>query len=173
MKKLFILLLFVLTSCKKDASLISETTSLKSLPEYFFTENSIQEIEADGKSRQYVSVFGRFPNTEFSKFHLKKHPETYMPYFNVTLNLNEQHIITLEGVPVLKEELISYTKDYIDFAAEGKQTMIHLNFEENIALKDYLSFINFVQPIVSNDIVFNSKVFTYNKKSLPDCNCTL
>ena len=118
-------------------------------------------------------MFKRLPNTEFSKFYLKKHPETYLPYFNVTINLNKDSKITLEGVEVLKDELIEYTKEFIDFAAEGKQAMIHINFDEQLLLKDYIEFITFIKPITSPEIILNSNVFIYNTALLPDCDCTL
>lgn len=173
MKKLFTLLAIISLSCNKEVALIAEDTNLRTLPEHFFTTNKTHHIQSPLKPYTYVTQFGRFSNTEFSKYHLKKHPETYLSYFNVTINLSNQNAITLEGVPILKEELIPYTKDYIDFAAEGKQTMIHLNFDETILLKDYISFIDFIKPMLTEKIVFNSKVFIYDIKALPNCDCTL
>lgn len=173
MKKIIVILFFILISCEKDVSKISDLTSLKNLPEIFFEDKIQHTIHSDKKDFKYTNEFTRLPNTEFSKFHLKKHPETYLPYFNVTINLNKDANITLEGVVILKDELISYTKEFIDFAAEGKKAMIHLNFEEDILLKDYIEFMKFIKPITSSEIILNQKVFIYNKELLPNCNCTL
>jgi hypothetical protein len=173
MKKIIVLMFVLLVSCQKDSRQISENTTLKNLPKVFFDQQIEHTIYATKKDYTFINDFKRLPNTEFSKFYLKKHPDTYLPYFNVTINLNKDSKITLEGVEVLRGELIEYTKEFIDFAAEGKQAMIHLNFEEEILLKDYIKFITFINPITSSEIILNSNVFIYNTKLLPDCDCTL
>lgn len=173
MRKIIVLVFILLASCQKDALQISENSILKNLPEHFFNEQIKHTIHSRKEDFKYTNEFKRLPNTEFSKFYLKKHPDTYLPYFNVTINLNKDSKITLEGVEVLKNELMSYTKEFIDFAAEGKQTMIHLNFDEQLLLKDYIEFITFIKPITSPEIVLNPNVFIYNTTLLPDCDCTL
>jgi hypothetical protein len=174
MKKIIVVLFVVLISCKEDKSNLSDQISLKNLPENFFYQDVEHIIQSSQKEDfKYINDFKRLPNTEFSKFYLKKHPDTYLPYFNVTINLNKNSKITLEGVEILKNELLPYTKEFINFAAEGKQAMIHLNFEEELLLKDYIEFITFIKPITSSEIILNSKVFIYNTKLLPDCDCTL
>ncbi|MGB1268411.1 MAG: hypothetical protein ACPG45_01610 [Flavobacteriaceae bacterium] len=173
MKNIVVLMFILLVSCQKDAPQISENSSLKNLPKVFFDQQIEHTIHAAKKNYTFINEFKRLPNTEFSKFYLKKHPDTYLPYFNVTINLNKDTKITLEGAEVLKSELIEYTKEFIDFAAEGQQAMIHLNFEEDVLLKDYIEFIYFIKPITSSKIILNSNVFIYNTKLLPDCDCTL
>lgn len=173
MKKLIVLAFILLVSCQKYELQISENSTLKNLPEHFFNELTKHTIVSKKEDFKYTNEFKRLPNTEFSKFYLKKHADTYLPYFNVTINLNKDSKITLEGVEVLKDELIEYTKEFIDFAAEGKQAMIHLNFDEQLQLKDYIEFITFIKPITSPEIILNPNVFIYNTTLLPDCDCTL
>ncbi|MGB0895701.1 MAG: hypothetical protein ACPGU9_06285 [Flavobacteriaceae bacterium] len=160
-------------SCQTSDTSISGDSSLKSLPKSFFIKNSTHTITISENDVIYTSQFERLPNTEFSKFYLRKHPEAYSSYFNVTINLNKDSKITLEGVEVFKNELLSYTKEFIDFAAEGKPTLLHLNFEEDVLLKDYIAFINFISLLKSAKVTLSPKVFIYNPKLLPDCNCTL
>jgi hypothetical protein len=173
MRKIIVLLLILLVSCQKDSLKISENSTLKNLPKTFFKAQISHVILSEHDEYNYTNTYNRLPNTEFSKFYLKKHPDTYLPYFNVTINLNKDHIITLEGAEIFKNELVSYTEEFIDFSAEGKQAMIHLNFEEHVLLKDYIEFINLIKPIISPQIILNSNVFIYNTKLLPNCNCTL
>ena len=173
MKRILIILLISLISCQEDSLQISDQVSLKNLPENFFKENISYTIHSKQKDYKYTNIFKRLPNTEFSKFYLKKHSNTYLPYFNVTINLNKDSKTTLEGVHVLKEELISYTREFIDFSAENQLAMVHLNFDEEVLLKDYIDFLSFIQPLVSDTITLNSNVFIYNTKLLPDCDCSL
>lgn len=173
MKQFIALLLLIFVSCQNSGTKLSDDMSLKTLPESFYQKNSKHTIGSLENEFIYTNEFQRLANTEFSKFYLKKHPKTYSPYFNVTLNLNKDSKITLEGVEVFKNELLSYTEEFIDFAAEGKQTMLHLNFEEDVLLKDYIAFINFIAPLKSSKVIVNSNVFIYNTKLLPDCDCSL
>lgn len=173
MKKILFILIIALTSCQKNDQIISEIELLKDIPEQFFNTKTTQIIQGEKDVYNYKNNFRRLPNTEFSKFYLKKHPDTYLPYFNVTINLSKNKTITLEGATVLQDELLSYTKEYIDFAADGKPALIHLNFDEHLTLKDYITFIRFIKPITNKDININTKVFIYNKAELPDCDCTL
>ena len=173
MNKLIIFIAILLFSCKKDSNIIDATTPLKEIPEAFFTPNTSYEIQDTDKISNFTSEYSRFPNTEFSKFFLKKQSEKYASYFNITLNLSANNKITFEGVETYKNELISYLQEFADFAAEGKPTLIHLNFDENISLKSYLDFIKFIKPISSESIQINKTVFIYNVKSLPDCDCSL
>jgi len=173
MNKLIIFIIFILISCKKDIEKIDITTSLKEVPTSFFTPNTQHIILDTDKEIEFTSEYNRLPNTEFSKFYLKKQPKEFTPYFNITLNLSVDDKITFEGVEIYKNELISYLKEFVDFAAEGKPALIHLNFNENIPLKSYLGFIEFIKPISSESIQINKTVFIYNIKSLPDCDCSL
>lgn len=155
-----IILLFI--SCSKE---ITNNTVLKDVPKSFFTINN----QFNGfKIKQE-----RLPNTQFSKFYLKDNPDTYSNYFNVTLNLKKGDSITFEGTGIEKEELIPVVADFIDFAAQGKTTMLHLNFDENLTLKDYLDFKHHIDKMTNEAIIINPKVFIYDLKALPDCDCSL
>lgn len=173
MKKILFLLIITIVSCQKSILIIPSNIPLKEASDSFFQPNTIHKIQLKKEEISYANEYNRLPNTEFSKFYLKKHPETYAPYFNITLNLSLKHRITFEGVEVFEDELISYVKEFVDFAAEGRPAMIHLNFDENITFLEYREFINFIEAIQSDTIKINKKVFIYNIKSLPDCDCSL
>jgi len=173
MKNILFLLFITLVTCQKNTLIIPSGVLLKEASDSFFQPNTTHNIQIEKEKISYTNEYSRLPNTEFSKFYLKKHPDTYAPYFNITLNLSLKHKITFEGVEIFEEELISYVKEFIDFAAEGRPTMIHLNFDENISFLEYYNFINFTEDIQSETIKINKKVFIYNVNSLPDCDCSL
>jgi len=173
LKKIFFVLILTVISCQKSTIIIPSDLLLKEAPDTFFQLNTTYKIQLENKEISYTNKYNRLPNTEFSKFYLKKHPDTYGPYFNITLNLSLNHKITFEGVEVFENELISYVKEFVDFAAEGRPSMIHLNFDENISFLEYREFINLIEEIQSDTIKINKKVFIYNVYSLPDCDCSL
>ena len=168
MKKILLLIIITIISCQKSAIIIPSDILLKEASDSFFQPNTIHKIQLKKEEISYTNHYDRLPNNEFSKFYLKKHPDTYAPYFNITLNLNLNHKITFEGVEVFEDELISYIKEFVDFAAEGRPAMIHLNFDENINFSEYREFIDFIEVIQSDTIMINKKVFIYNIKSLPE-----
>lgn len=172
MKNIILILFISIISCNKEKTLTEQTT-LKEIPAAFFKINSTHDIRIKNDTIKYTNKFERLPNTEFSKFYLKKHPDTFIPFFNITLNLNKEKKITFEGVEIYKDELISYLKEYIDFAANDKPALIHLNFDENITLKDFIAFISFIEVIQSNTIKLNNKVYIYDINMLPNCDCSL
>jgi len=173
MKNILFLLFITLVSCQKNTLVIPSDILLKEASDSFFQPSTTHNIQIEKEEISYTNEYNRLPNTEFSKFYLKKYPDTYAPYFNITLNLSLNHKITFEGVEIFEDELISYVKEFVDFAAEGRPTMIHLNFDENISFLEYYNFINFIEEIQSETIKINKKVFIYNVKSLPDCDCSL
>lgn len=173
MKNVLFLLFITLISCQKNTLTIPSDVLLKDASDSFFQSNTTHNIQKSKGELNYTNEYSRLPNTEFSKFYLKKHPETYAPYFNITLNLSLNHKITFEGVEIFEDELISYVKEFVEFAAEGRPSMIHLNFDENISFLEYRNFITFIEVIQSDVIKINKTVFIYNIKSLPDCDCSL
>lgn len=173
-KTIYISTIFLmLFSCKKESNIVNGNTPLKNIPQQVFIKNGNTKIQLKDSIINYVNHFKRLPNTEFSKFYLKNHPDLYMPYFNITLNLSMDKKITFDGAELLKNEVIKDLIDYIDFAAEGKQALIHLNFDENLSFKDFYQFYQFIKPLENKNIKFNERIFIYNKKLLPDCDCSL
>ncbi len=168
-----IVCLFVLfTACTQNKTLDSKL-ALKNVPDTFFTKNTTYQITTNDSVFNFLNKYKRLPNTEFSKFYLKKHPEKFAPYFNITLNINQDNKITFEGVEVYENEIIPSIKEFVAFASNGKKTLVHLNFEENTSLQSYTYFIKFMEQITSNTISINKQVYIYNTESLPNCDCSL
>lgn len=171
MTKYFLLFTTLCFLACTNSYTIKETTALKDLPDTFFKLGHTHQLSF--QDDEYVAEYQRLPNTEFSKFYLKNHTETYSPFFNVTVHLNVEQKITFEGQDINSTELIPFLKDFSDFAANGKQTLVHLNFNEQINVKEYLNFLTLIKPLEGNSIQLNKTVFIYNPDSLPDCDCNL
>ena len=155
-------ILVLLVSCATE---INDSTLLKDIPPTFFNIGKIYH--------ETIITQERLPNTEFSKFYLKNNTDTYSKFFNVTLNFKKGDSITFEGSDIERDQLIPEVLDFIDFAAEGKTTMLHLNFDENKTLKDYLSLKQLIDQMTNESIIINPKVFIYDLKALPNCDCSL
>ncbi len=175
MKKgiLLITLILTLVSCKTKKQVVFGNTLLKNIPTEVFTPNKSTVIRFKEKDITYNNTFKRLPNSEFSKFYLKKHPKTYMPYFNISVNLSANGKITLEGTQNDEKHLVKEIKEFADFASEGKPTLIHLNFDENITFKAFYTFLQLIKPIQSQNIKISNTLFIYDTKQLPDCDCNL
>lgn len=161
---------FLLLSC---STTIDGNIKLKDLSKDIFTLDSSYKVAIKDSIATYRNTNERLPNSEFSKFYIKKHPDEYLPYFNITVNLSIEKKITIKGVEFFEEEVVDYLNEFIDFASEGKPAMIHLNFDENLSFQDYLEFRQLINPIQKDKISINKKVFIYDINLLPDCDCTL
>lgn len=176
MKKYIFLIftLITLASCKTETPIIDGNTALKDVPQYVFSPNYLSKIQVNDTIVAYQNNFNRLPNSEFSKFYLKKHTQKYIPFFNLTLNVSANNKITFEGAPNDKKHLIKDIQEFSDFAAQGKSTLLHLNFDQNLPIKDFYNFIKFIKPIdKKNHIQINKDVYIYDIKKLPNCDCSL
>ncbi len=173
MKNILFLFVICFISCQKKTNVIDGNTLLKNVPSKVFIPNNTSKININDTIINFKNTFKRLPNTEFSKFYLKEHSKTYMPYFNLTLNLSINGKITLDGTPNSRKYLYKDITEFIDFASGGKTTMLHLNFDENVTVTQFYSFLQFIKPIKTAKIKINNNLFIYNTKNLPDCDCSL
>ena len=157
-KLLFVISIVLFISCKNE---FNDTTKLENIPTQVLLDNS-------------NSLFSnQLPDSEFSKFYLKKESNTYIKYFNVSLNTNSDDSMTFESAEISPETLVEEVLDFIDFAAEGRKTMIHVNFEKNSSFGHYKKLIDLINQLKQKKISINTNFFVYDTKKLPDCNCTL
>ena len=173
-KNVFLFLLIGFVSCKKETPSLNGNLLLKDTPSIVFSPNYVSKININDTIVTFQNTFNRLPNTEFSKFHLKKHTDKYIPYFNLTLNLSVTGKITFEGSPNDKKHLIKDIYEFADFASQGKTTLLHLNFDQNLPFKDFYHFIQFIKLIDgTHNIKINKELYIYDLKKLPDCDCSL
>lgn len=114
-----------------------------------------------------------FYDSEFSKFFIKKKAELYMPYNNFTINFRKDNTITIDGHEIDREELAPYIQDFSDFMSEGKNTILHLNFDKHLTFNQYLQNKLMLWKITSERIQISSYEFIYDETKLPECGCEL
>jgi hypothetical protein len=117
-----------------------------------------------------------FTNVDFktdnilSKYFIKEFSEDYKQYFNVNLTFNPKNVWINDG-KFEKEGLKDLLLDYIDFSAEGSQTMLHLNFNEDLTYQEFLYWRTLVHSIKNEAIKLNQIEFVFNPDKVPDCGC--
>lgn len=105
-----------------------------------------------------------------SKYEIKKEAALFENYFNLNLTFSESKNY-LNDTKVEKEEFKSTLIEFIEFSAEGKQTMLHLNFNEKTSYQTYLYFKTMLSSIKSDAILLNTNEYIFNENKVPDCGC--
>lgn len=105
-----------------------------------------------------------------SKLYIKDHALNYVTYNNINLTFNPSNT-WINDAKMEKGELRTTLPEFIEFSSEGKQTMLHLNFNENLLYKDYLHYLTLIQSIKNNSILINDIEFIFNPTKVPDCGC--
>lgn len=157
-KLLLTVCIIAFVACKKD----------------FTNETHLHEIPTEFLLSQSNGLFSsQMPDSEFSRFYLKDHSEEYLKYFNLTININEDGSMTYRSTETNTDDLVADITDFIDFASEGKKTLLHINFNKKSTLKHFKLVTELVNRIPNHNIEVNPSVFIYDKSKLPDCDCTL
>ena len=68
-------------------------------------------------------------------------------------------------------ELKSTLPEFIEFSSEGRQTMLHLNFNEELSYQDYMSYQAYFRNLASPAILINPIEFIFDPAKVPDCGC--
>jgi hypothetical protein len=105
-----------------------------------------------------------------SKYFIKENSNNYLNYNNISLIFNPENV-WLNDSKIEKQELKETLLEFIDFSAEGKQTMLHLNFNENLLYQDYLAYKTMLFNLNNNAILTNTIEFIFNETKVPDCGC--
>lgn len=105
-----------------------------------------------------------------SKSYIKTHYKSYKEYNNINLTINP-HNIWLNDGKIEKSEFKSTLLEFIDFTSEGKQTLLHLNFNQNNSYQNYLYYKTMLGAISNKTIILNPLEFIFDQKKVPDCGC--
>jgi hypothetical protein len=120
----------------------------------------------------YTAFKYKHPN-QHAKFYIKKSPEFHINKNNVAINFDRENNITVDGNSVEANELIRFLKEQINFVAQGKKTLLYLNFDERLSFEQYLNDYLLVSEIVDANVSIADQQFIYDYDELPDCNCKL
>jgi hypothetical protein len=105
-----------------------------------------------------------------SKYYLKTNSEKYLNYFNINLTFNAENV-WVNDVKIERSAFKSTLLEFIDFSSEGKQTMLHLNFNQNNFYKDYLHYKTLIFSLNNEFIITNPIEFIFDPNKVPDCGC--
>jgi len=109
-------------------------------------------------------------DSTLSKYYIKTNSEFYKNYNNINLTMNPNNT-WINDAKMENGEFKSTLLEFIDFSSEGKQTMLHLNFNQNLLYKDYLAYRTMLKTILDPHILINNFEFIFNPKKVPDCGC--
>lgn len=105
-----------------------------------------------------------------SKELLKLEGDTYATYHNLNLKFYK-NTVYINDSDVGIEDLEKTLQEFIAFSSEGRQTLIHLNFEDTLTYQEYLTFKSMVASLQSAAIKISVKEFIFDRAKIPDCNC--
>ncbi|SFU34369.1 hypothetical protein SAMN05216480_101895 [Pustulibacterium marinum] len=110
---------------------------------------------------------------QFSKFYIEEHHNDYTNKFPITINFNKENKITLNGTSAERGELVAFIKEFADFSAPNKETILYLNFDEHLTFQQYITNLQLAKKAAGDLITIAPIQFVYNEGKLPDCGCTL
>jgi len=105
-----------------------------------------------------------------SKYEIKKKPNKYINYNNISLTFN-QNSIFLNDTKIAKTKFKKTLLDFIDFSSENKISLLHLNFNEQLLYQDFLNYLTLINNLKTPEINVDNEMFVFNKTKVPNCNC--
>lgn len=105
-----------------------------------------------------------------SKNYIKKNNSNYIDYNNIHLIFNLNNV-WINDTKIEKLNFKNTLLKYIDFSSEGKKTMLHLNFNDQLSYQDYLFYKTMIHNFDTNTILTNQIEFIFNQNKVPDCGC--
>lgn len=105
-----------------------------------------------------------------SKQFIKDNSKDYLNYNNINITINPLNT-WINDAKMENGEFESTLLEFIEFSSEGKQTMLHLNFNENLTYQDYLFYFTLLKSISDPDILINNLEFIFDPIKVPDCGC--
>ena len=105
-----------------------------------------------------------------SKSYIKKYSDNYKNYNNINVTFNPNNT-WINDAKMEQDELKTTLLEFIDFSSEGKQTMLHLNFNEKLLYQDYLFYKTMIHSFKDKTITTNQIEFIFNQTKVPDCGC--
>lgn len=105
-----------------------------------------------------------------SKEFIKTNSIDYKNYNNISITFNPNNT-WINDAKMEEGELSQTLNDFIEFSAEGKQTMLHLNFNQNLLYQDYLNYRTQMESLKAPHLLINNLEFIFDPLKVPDCGC--
>lgn len=105
-----------------------------------------------------------------SKYYIKTNSDDYKNFNNINITFNPNNI-WIDDAKMEDNEFKTTLLDFIDFSSEGKQTILHLNFNQNISYQDYLKYRTQMELLKAPHLLINNYEFIFDPNKVPDCGC--
>ena len=105
-----------------------------------------------------------------SKYYIKTNSANYLNFYNINLTFNPNNV-WINDAKMEDDEFKPTLLEFIDFSSEGKQTMLHLNFNDKLSYQDYLFYKTMIHNFEDKNISTNKIEFIFDQNKVPDCGC--
>lgn len=105
-----------------------------------------------------------------SNYFIRENNTDFVNYNNINLTFNPNNI-WLNDAKLEKSEFQNTLLEFIDFSRDGRQTLLHLNFNQNLLYQDYLFYKTLLLNFDDPSILSNSIEFIFDPNKVPDCGC--
>ena len=140
--------------------------SKEGMYDYFSYSDTISKklsfLEFDGVNFKTDSIL--------SKYYIKTNNTDYLEYNNINLTFNPNNT-WINDAKMEQGEFKNTLLEFIDFSSEGKQTMLHLNFNDKFTYQNYLFYKTMIHSFKDTTILTNKIEFIFNQNKVPDCGC--
>ncbi|MBT8317539.1 MAG: membrane lipoprotein lipid attachment site-containing protein [Lutibacter sp.] len=109
-------------------------------------------------------------DSTLSKSYIKENSETYKKYNNINVTFNPNNT-WINDAKMENGEFKTTLLEFIDFSSEGNQTMLHLNFNDQLSYQDYLFYKTMLHNFNNPAILINPIEFIFDQDKVPDCGC--
>jgi len=109
-------------------------------------------------------------DSTLSKTYIKSNSDTYKNYNNIGITINPNSI-WINDAKMEEGEFTTTLVDFIEFSSEGKQTMLHLNFNQNLSYQKYLHHLTLLNSLKAPHLLINDLQFIFDPTKVPDCGC--
>lgn len=109
-------------------------------------------------------------DSTLSKYYIKSNSELYKNFNNINITFNPNNT-WINDAKMESGEFKNTLLEFIEFSAEGRQTMLHLNFNQNLLYQDYLEYRTLIHNLIAPHILINHFEFIFDQNKVPDCGC--
>ncbi len=128
--------------------------------EYFSYYDTISKrlsfLDFDGVTYKTIEVLPK---------NLMKDNTNYKNYKNINLVFSKNSI-WINDVKTEKSNFKDTLISLIELSSEGKESMLHLNFNQNILYQDYLFYRTIIRNLSNENILINKNEFIFNENKI-------
>lgn len=134
--------------------------SEKGMQDYFSYSDTISKklsfLEFDGVT---------FKTDKLSKNFIEENSTDYANYNNINLIFNKNSIL-INDVKTDRSNFKDTLFSLIELSSEGRESMLHLSFNQNLLYQNYLFYRTMIHAIETKNILVNQNEFIFNENKI-------